>query len=329
MTDITLPPGVTGVPESIAEAVREYKYSAVDLAMLRDDDVALLVADPANRRAVVEVKVWHRKLREALKVDTKTGESLSAQIISEIRNTGPKDAFGRLRNGKAYTNGVSPKNAYESSLCSRVGIINLPREIKAENYVHLCEPRLWTLDREWKTADYVRAFKEWIAVGENGADAGLLKFWGHRRKAMELLVKVYSKFTLALPQTEKEAEDVSEMMSDVIELMQYEIMTITKKLKSMGRAEVEDNGKQLLPFWLADVLAKEKDSIPIQAQTTTPASPTRIAKADIPHSAECAAEITSFPLEARPMVHGGRTWRSGCMRPRWRQPRSWQPRTKW
>jgi len=148
MTDITLPPGVTGIPQSIAEAVREYKYSAEDIAMLRDDDVALLVEDPMDRRAIVEVKVWHRKLREAMKVDVKHGESLSAQIISEIRNTGPKDAFGRLRNGKAYTNGVPPKNAYETSICSRVGIINLPREIKAENLVHLCEPRIWTLDRD-------------------------------------------------------------------------------------------------------------------------------------------------------------------------------------
>lgn len=50
MTEITLPPGVTGVPLSIAEAVKEYKYSAMDIGMLRDDDVALLVADPADRR---------------------------------------------------------------------------------------------------------------------------------------------------------------------------------------------------------------------------------------------------------------------------------------
>jgi len=261
------PPGPPPMPTTISAAVTLYSYSLEDLAKLRDDDVAALVEDPSDRFAVVAVKVWHRKLRDHLKLGvTAGGEGVTtSQLIAEMRNTGTKDAFGRLRNGKAYTNGIPPKTAYEGALCSRTGTINLPRDQSAENLVHLCEPRNWTLDRNWKVTDYIKGFKEWIAVGENGAELGLLKFYAHRRKNIELLVKVYGKFMLALPRTfgfstEKEADDVSEMVSEVVELIQFEITTIVKKHQSLGRAETEDNGKQLLPFWLADVLSKDKVS---------------------------------------------------------------------
>jgi len=261
------PPGPPTIPTTISTAVTNYNYSLEDLAKLRDDDVAALVEDPSDRFAVVAVKVWHRKLRDHLKLGVASGGDgfTTSQLIAEMRNTGTKDAFGRLRNGKAYTNGIPPKTAYEGALCSRVGTINLPRDQSSENLVHLCEPRNWSLDRNWKTADYIKGFKEWIAVGENGADLGLLKFYAHRRKNIELMVKVYGKFMMALPRTftfstEKEAEDISEMVSEIVELMQFEITTIAKKHQSLGRAEAEDNGKQLLPFWLADVLSKDKVS---------------------------------------------------------------------
>jgi len=32
------------------------------------------------------------------------------------------------------------------------------------------------------------------------------------------------------------------------------------KLKALGRQEAEDNGRQVIPFWLADVFAKDKEA---------------------------------------------------------------------